>query len=123
MRVEQRDTLKRKRRDEQQQNVARKKQAAEELSAAKAARRQELAETAAVQGDADESELSEDEEVESGGKCEQGEFGDGLFPRGREELGSAAAEMGRGVDGGAGSASEPEDVMEESEEEGEEDDE
>ncbi|CAM9848659.1 unnamed protein product, partial [Hapterophycus canaliculatus] len=71
VKVEQRDSLKRKRRDEQAENVARKKQEAEELAVAKAARRLERAQHAAAEGDADESEGSESDE--QSGEEENGE--------------------------------------------------
>ncbi|CAM9269902.1 unnamed protein product [Scytosiphon promiscuus] len=72
VKVEQRDSLKRKRRDEQAENVARKKKEAEELAAAKAARRLERAQRAAAEGDADESEGSESDE-QSGEEESRGE--------------------------------------------------
>ncbi|CAM9344605.1 unnamed protein product, partial [Laminaria digitata] len=81
--VEQRDSLKRKRRDEQAENVTRKKQAAEELAAEKASRRRERAERAAAEGDADESDGSEsdgesgDDEDEEGDKFRKGLGGTG----------------------------------------------
>ncbi|CAM9153626.1 unnamed protein product [Pylaiella littoralis] len=82
IKVEKRDSLKRKRRDEQAENVARKKQEAEELAAAKAARRLERAHRAAAEGDADESESNESDaesvEEETGVKGESRVAGTGV---------------------------------------------
>eukprot|EP00903_Cladosiphon_okamuranus_P016672 g15373.t1 len=102
VKVEKRDSLKRKRREEQAENVARKKQEAEELAAAKAARRLERAQRAASEGDADESAGSESDE----------EIAEGDFVAGEDGRGS-----GRGVGGGDGDRSGTFDGMEESEEE------
>ena len=90
--MEEKESLKRKRRAEQAENVSRKKQAAEEAAAEKASRRRERADRAAARGDADESEGTSSDE----------NSGDEHDPGGREigfNRQNIEGEMGESKDG------------------------